>query len=75
MGLIKTADFNELILKHVKGGLTYMEAVIQVCEDKSLEPEDVKSLIKGPVKDKIEAEAMRLNMLKGAPTDTLTEFL
>jgi len=72
---IKISDFNEIVLGYVKGGLTYMEAILQVCEDKGVEPEDVKSLVKGVIKDKIEAEAQSKNMLKGAPESTLKEFL
>lgn len=72
---IKIADFNEMVLGYVKSGHTYMEAVLQVCEDKGVEPEDVKSLVKGVIKDKIEAEAQGKHMLKGAPETTLSDFL
>jgi hypothetical protein len=42
---------------------TYMEAVIAVCQDNEVEIEDVRKFITPIVKDKIQAEAMRLNFL------------
>jgi hypothetical protein len=40
-----------------------MEAVIAVCQDNEVEIEDVRKFITPIVKDKIQAEAMRLNFL------------
>lgn len=41
----------------------YMEAILLVCEDNNIEPEDVKKFISPIIKDKLEAEAMALNFL------------
>jgi len=46
-----------------KKSLTYMDAVVYLCEDNQLEIEDVKKYIATSVKEKIEMEAMRLNFL------------
>ena len=46
-----------------KKSLTYMDAVVHLCEDNQLEIEDVKKYIATSVKEKIEMEAMRLNFL------------
>tara|TARA_B110000211_G_C13638977_1_gene360762 strand:- start:141 stop:371 length:231 start_codon:yes stop_codon:yes gene_type:complete len=43
--------------------LSYIEAVVHVCESQSIDPEDVKKFISPVVKDKIEAEAISLNCL------------
>lgn len=43
--------------------LSYIEAIINICEENNLEPEDVGKYISGIVKDKIEAEARSLNFL------------
>ena len=75
MKIIKTADFRELVTANVRKGMTYIEAVLQVCVDKQLDPEDMKPLIRGPMKDKIEAEARTLRMLKGKPPASLEEFM
>ena len=40
-----------------------MEAILHVCEKNDIEPEDVKKFISPIIRDKIEAEAMRLNFL------------
>lgn len=42
---------------------SYMEAVIELCEMHNLEIEEVKKFISPIVKDKIEAEARKLNFL------------
>ena len=75
MKVIKSSDFNELVLGYVRSGLTYMESVLQICEDRNIEPEDVKSLVKGVLLDKLEAEANSLNMLKIGKNTTLENFL
>lgn len=47
---------------------TYMDAVISVCADNEVEIEDVRKFITPIIKDKIEAEAMKLNFLPRANT-------
>lgn len=43
--------------------LTYIDAVVHLCEDNNIEFEDVKKYIDTSVKQKIEVEAMNLNFL------------
>lgn len=43
--------------------LKYIEAIMQVCEELDLEPEDIGKIVGGPLKDKVEGEAQRLNIL------------
>ena len=43
--------------------VSYMEAVLHLCEQNDIEPEDVKKFISPTIKGKIEAEAMQLNFL------------
>jgi len=43
--------------------LTHMDAVIEYCRTKEIEPEVVKRLISKSLKDKIEANARDLNYL------------
>lgn len=43
----------------------YIEAVIEVCTDRDLDPSDVNNLISPIIKDKIEAEAISMNYIKG----------
>ena len=43
--------------------LSYMDAVLYICEKNSIDPEDVKKVISPIIKGKIEAEAMSLNFL------------
>lgn len=43
--------------------MSYMDAVVHICEKNNLEIEDSKKYISNVIKNKIEAEAMRLNFL------------
>lgn len=45
--------------------LGYIDSVIEVCNDRGLDPADVGNLISPIIKEKIEAEAVGLNMIKG----------
>jgi len=43
--------------------LSYMDAVLHLCEEYQIDPSDVKRYISSVVKTKIEAEAMSLNFI------------
>ena len=43
--------------------LSYIDAVLHFCEENKIDEEDVKKYVAGPIKSKIEAEAMKLNFL------------
>jgi len=43
--------------------ISYMDAILHVCDKNDIEPEDVKKFISPVIKDKVEAEAMALNFL------------
>lgn len=58
------SEFTKLVEKNVLDRrLSYMESVLMICEDHGIDPEDVKKFISGPIKDKIEGEAMKLNLI------------
>ena len=45
--------------------VSYMDAVLHLCEKYLIEPEDAKKYVSKVIKGKIEVEAMNLNYLKG----------
>jgi UDP-glucose 6-dehydrogenase len=47
----------------IKKKMSYIDAVVDICEKQGIDPEDVRKFISAPIKDKIEAEAMKLNYL------------
>ena len=47
----------------IKKKMSYMDAVLDVCEKNDIDPEDVKKFISPIIKGKIEGEAMALNYL------------
>lgn len=52
----------------VQQKISYIEAILQYCEENSLEPGDVAKFINKPLKDKIENDFRDLNMLPQVPT-------
>lgn len=51
--------------------LTYIEAIIQICNDLDVDPEDIAKMVTGPLKDKVENEAMKSNILPRSNTVSL----
>ena len=43
--------------------LSYMDAILYLCEKNQIEPKDMKKFVSPIIKDKLEAEAMALNFL------------
>ena len=53
--------------------LSYMDAILYLCDKNELEPDDMKKFVSPIIKDKLEAEAMALNFLP--KTNTLDSAL
>lgn len=51
-----------------KGDVSYMDAILDYCERNEMEPETIAPLISKPLKEKIEADARRLNFLPRVAT-------
>ncbi len=47
-----------------KDRLTYAEAVCDICEKLMIDPADIAKLVNGPLKIKLEAEAIHRNIIK-----------
>lgn len=57
------SDRASFLVEHDK--MSYTEAIVEVCKEMELEPEDVAKLVrKGPLKEKLQAEAMNRNIIK-----------
>jgi hypothetical protein len=58
------AKFSKLVEKTViEKRLSYMDAIVWLCEEHNIEIEDSRKFINLIIKDKLEAEARRLNFL------------
>jgi len=55
----------------IKDDMTYTEAIIEVCDQLDIEPQEMARIIKGPLKDKLRVEAQDRNILKNKPTRLL----
>ena len=61
---LSKSKFSKLIENTViEKSIGYMEAIILVCDIHKIEPEDVRKFVSPIIKDKLEAEAMELNLL------------
>lgn len=64
-GLHTKKSFSELIENKVKADRSsYLDAIIDVCKEKMIDPEDIVKLLSNPIKAKLEAEGMNLGYLK-----------
>ena len=58
------SKFSKLVEKTVfEKRLSYMDAIVWLCEKHNIEIEDCRKFINPIIKDKLEAEARRLNFL------------
>jgi len=46
-------------------GMSYTDAVINICDERVIDPADIGNMISPVIRDKIEAEAIEARMLKG----------
>jgi hypothetical protein len=46
-----------------KQGITHMDAILEYCDKANLDPKEMKGLIRGALKDKLEANFSDLNYL------------
>lgn len=64
-GLFTKKSFSELIENKVKKERSsYLDAIIDVCKERMIDPEDIAKLLSNPIKVKLEAEGMNLGYLK-----------
>ena len=64
--IITKKRFSTMVEDKVKSlSVAYIEAVLIICEERELQPEDIKRLLSTVIIDKIEAEALEVNSIKG----------
>ena len=64
--ILTKKKFTALVEEHVLNlQLTYMDAILKVCEDRELDPSDIAKLVSPVIKDKLEAECIELRLLEG----------
>ena len=51
-------------MAHENKGMKYIDAIVFFCEENGVDIESVPKLISKPLKEKLKAEAMDLNLLK-----------
>ena len=55
----------------LKDGRKYSEALLEICEENEIDPHDIAKLVKGPLKKKLEVEAMKNNVIPNTIGNTL----
>ena len=72
IGINQNRLIGEVLLHVQRDKLTYMEALMQVCDDHEIDPEDLAKLVSGNLKDRLRAESVQLNCIKDeSPVNTL----
>ena len=65
----------QLILKAeayvANGEMNYVQAICEICREYQIDPEDIAEMIKGPLKERLEVEAITLGIIK---SNTATLF-
>ena len=63
--MFKTANEFSLYIEQLaqQNKITYMDAILEYCQENMLEPEDISSLINKSLKDKLEMDFRELNYL------------
>ena len=51
--------------------LSYLDAIMYLCEKHTIEPEDVRKYISPAIKEKLEVDAMKLNFIASNGTSSL----
>ena len=74
--IMRASVFGELVqTAKEQNDISYIEAVLHVCEEQGFDPEDVAGLIPQYIRDQIEPEALRLKMIKPSETvNIMKEF-
>lgn len=63
------SKFSKMVLDTVQEkDLSYMDAIIWLCEKNNIEIEDIRKYVNPIIKDKLEAEAKQLKMIPGGNT-------
>ena len=72
IGINQTRLVKKVVHYVNEDGMTYMEAMMQVCEDHGIEPEDLAGSVRGNLKERLYAEAVQRNCIKDeSPINTL----
>jgi len=62
--MLTKQKFGKMLVQVVKEKqMSYLDAVLHLCEESGLDPQDVKKYLSPAIKTKIEAEATKLNLM------------
>jgi hypothetical protein len=64
--ILSKKQFSEQVESKISKGAEVIDAILEVCESYSLEPESAKRLLSDGLKQKLAAEASNLNLIKGS---------
>jgi hypothetical protein len=55
----------------IEKNISYIDAILSICEEEQLEPDSVTSLLSIPIKERLMIEGQELNILKKGNTASL----
>lgn len=70
--ILTKRKFAKLVEATVKNkGISHIDAVLEICESKGIDPGDISTLISRPLREKIASEAVSANMIRGLKFNSL----
>jgi hypothetical protein len=76
--LLTKKQFSELVTSKVqegRGDISYIDAIVDICERRGIDPEDTAKLIDSRILGAVQAEATKLNMIEGFTTASLEDLI
>ena len=55
----------------IQNQISYIDAVLSICEEEDLEPDSVSTLLSTPIKESLKVEGQELNIIKKGNTASL----
>tara|TARA_R110000772_G_scaffold60742_1_gene137058 strand:- start:2763 stop:3002 length:240 start_codon:yes stop_codon:yes gene_type:complete len=63
--VITFEELRQIVDKYVElDNMSYSESIVELCTERGINVEDIAKIIRGPLKAKLEAEAMDRNVIK-----------
>ena len=58
------------------GGMSYMEAILHICDERDIDPLDIGRIVSPSIRSKLEVEAQSKNLLpRSSSSGSLDDFL
>tara|TARA_B110000908_G_C10228445_1_gene439262 strand:- start:1620 stop:1841 length:222 start_codon:yes stop_codon:yes gene_type:complete len=71
MNQVQFSKYVEDLMFASRGSVTYLDAILEICNRYEIDPLDVSKLLSKPITEKVQNEAQQARLLKVPPMNTL----